>query len=142
MRTINREPVAVSLEEQKDPASPKAILLVDDEPIMLNLGKEILEGHGYRVLVAGDGAEAVEIYKQHHSDIDLVILDLLMPRLDGGQTYVEMKKIRDDIKVFFCTGYTPKEVIGSLLEESSLRALQKPFRPTEFMDTVRELLAM
>ncbi|MEK7248861.1 MAG: response regulator [Bacteroidota bacterium] len=117
------------------------ILFVDDEAMVLDLGKELLEEHGYRVLVAADGVEAVELYRKHSKDIDLVILDILMPRLDGRQTFVELKKINRDVKAFFCTGYTPQEVTGSLLAEESLRALQKPFRPSEFVRTVEEVLA-
>ena len=131
-----------SMQEERPKLSNKElILLVDDEPIMQDLGKDMLEEHGYRVMVATDGVEAIELYRKHSKDIDLVILDLLMPRLDGGQTYIEMKKINRNVKAFFCTGYTPQEMIGSLLAAESLRALQKPFRPTEFMSTVREVLA-
>lgn len=122
-------------------AGKKLILFVDDEVLMQDLGKELLEEHGFRVIVAADGVEAIEVYRKHSQDIDLVILDILMPRLDGGQTYLELKKINKDIKAFFCTGYTPQDVIGSLLAEESLRALQKPFRPNEFVRTVHEVLA-
>ncbi|MBX2989641.1 MAG: response regulator [Bacteroidetes bacterium] len=119
----------------------KLILIVDDEPVMQELGRDILEEHGYRVLVASDGLEALDMYRQYGDEIDLVVLDMLMPRLDGGQTYIEMKKMNVDIKAFFCTGYTPTEVIGPLLAEESLRALQKPFRPSEFVNTVRDVLS-
>jgi len=108
---------------------------------MQELGRELLEENGYRVMVAGDGVEAVELFRRHHDEIALVILDLLMPKLDGGQTYLELKKIKPTVKAFFCTGYTPQEIIGALLEEESLRALQKPFRPAEFVQTVRDVLA-
>lgn len=117
------------------------VLLVDDEEIMQELGRDLLEEHGYRVMVASDGLEALELYNQHNQEIDLVILDMLMPRLDGGQTYLEMKKVNSGIKAFFCTGYTPTEVIGPLLAEESLQALQKPFRPAEFVGMVRDMLA-
>jgi CheY-like chemotaxis protein len=116
------------------------ILLVDDEQMMQELGRDLLEAHGFRVLVACDGVEALELYQQHGCDIALVILDLLMPRLDGGQTFLELRKINRHVKAFFCTGYTPQAVIGSLLEGESLRAVQKPFRPEEFINAVNEVL--
>lgn len=128
-------------EKQVEPQHKQLILLVDDESLMQELGRELLEENGYRVMVAGDGLEAVELFRRYHNEIDLVILDLLMPRLDGGQTYIEMKKIKPHLKAFFCTGYTPLEIIGALLEQESLRALQKPFRPSEFVQTVRDMLA-
>ena len=118
----------------------KLILLVDDEFLMQELGRELLEEQGYRVIVAGDGLEALELFQQHKDEIALVILDLLMPKLDGGQTYLALKKLKPNVKAFFCTGYTPQEIIGSLLEQESLRALQKPFRPSEFVQVVREML--
>ena len=111
------------------------------QPMMQELGSEMLREQGYRVMVARDGVEAVEIYQAHTNEIALVILDLLMPRLDGGQTYLQMKKINKNVKAFFCTGYSPEEVIGPLLAKESLTALQKPFRPEEFINTVRELLS-
>jgi two-component system, cell cycle sensor histidine kinase and response regulator CckA len=124
-----------------EPSESPLILLVDDEQMMQELGRDLLEAHGFRVLVACDGVEALELYQQHGYDIALVILDLLMPRLDGGQTFLELKKINRHVKAFFCTGYTPQAVIGSLLEGESLRAVQKPFRPDEFINTVREMLS-
>lgn len=117
------------------------ILLVDDEEMMQALGQELLEQHGFRVLVAGDGFEAIELYRRYSDQIALVILDLLMPNLDGGQTYLELKRINTNVKAFFCTAYTPEDIIGSLLAGEKLRAVQKPFRPDEFVQTVRELVA-
>lgn len=108
---------------------------------MLELARDILEEQGYSVMVASDGVDALELYKEHSHEIDLVILDILMPRLDGGQTYVEMKRINNDVKAFFCTGYTPRDFIGPLMSEESLRALEKPFRPADFVRTVRDVLA-
>lgn len=119
----------------------EVILLVDDEEMMQALGQELLEANGFRVLVAGDGVEAIELYRRYGDQIALVILDLLMPNLDGGQTYLELKRINERVKAFFCTAYTPEDIIGSLLAGEKLRAVQKPFRPDEFIQTVKEILA-
>ena len=116
------------------------ILLVDDEPAMIELGRELLESEGYNVLTASDGRQAVDIYRTQWQHIDLAVLDLVMPKLDGGQTYLEMKKINPDVKAFFCTGYSTDQVITSLLAEENLLALQKPFRPKEFTKLVKDLL--
>jgi nitrogen-specific signal transduction histidine kinase len=117
------------------------VLLVDDEASMLDLGRELLEDQGYAVLVAHDGRQAVDLYRQRWKDISLVVLDLVMPNLDGGQAYLEMKKINPEIKAFFCTGYSSDNLIASLLSEQQLFALQKPFRPVEFTRMVSEVLA-
>jgi len=116
------------------------ILLVDDELPMLEFGRDILVDHGYRVITAGDAAEALEIYRRQAGEIALVILDLIMPRMDGGQIYIEMKRINKSVKAMFCSGYTSDEVISSLLQEEHLRAVRKPFRISEFLTAVRETL--
>ncbi|MCX6136634.1 MAG: PAS domain S-box protein [Ignavibacteriales bacterium] len=116
------------------------ILVVDDEESMQMLARDLLEEQGYKVLTAGDGLEALEIYKKQWREISLVILDLVMPKMDGGKAYVEMKKINPEIRAFFCTGFTSDEVITSLLDEEHLRALQKPFRPDSFVRMVRTVM--
>lgn len=116
------------------------VLLADDEVPMQDIGRELLEEQGYTVLIARDGQEALEIFRSRVSEIDLVILDLVMPRLDGGQAYLEMKKIKNDLRALFCTGYASDELIKSLLQQENLKALQKPFRSGEFVKLVNELL--
>jgi two-component system cell cycle sensor histidine kinase/response regulator CckA len=116
------------------------VLLVDDEESMQELGRELLEEEGYRVLIASNGQDAIHLYRQRSAEIQLVILDLVMPGMDGGQTYLELRKINPDLKVFFCTGYMPDQVISALLEEERLKALQKPFNPENFVQMVRDVL--
>jgi two-component system, cell cycle sensor histidine kinase and response regulator CckA len=124
----------------KAPTCAELILLVDDEQPMLEFGRDILADHGYRVITATNGAEAIERYREHANDVAMVILDLIMPRMDGGQTYIELKKINASVKAMFCTGYTSDEVISSLLQEEHLRAVRKPFQIEEFVGTVRAVL--
>jgi PAS domain S-box-containing protein len=132
----------VSEEVAVTPAhSDELILLVDDEASMRELGRELLEDQGYKVIVAHDGMDAVQIYRERWKEVALVVLDLVMPRLDGGQAFLEMKKINPSIRAFFCTGYSSDHVISSLLSEERLCALQKPFRPAEFARMVRETLS-
>jgi len=118
----------------------ETVLVVDDEESMQELGRELLEEHGYNVLIASNGSEAVEIYRTKSQIIQLVILDLVMPGMDGGQTYIEMKKINPHVKAFFCTGYMPDAVISALLEEEHLHAIQKPFNPDRFVQLVRDVI--
>jgi two-component system cell cycle sensor histidine kinase/response regulator CckA len=118
----------------------ETILVVDDEESMQELGCELLEEEGYKVLIASTGQEALEQYRRHGDTIQLVILDLVMPGMDGGQTYLELKKLNPDLKAFFCTGYMPDQVISALLEEEHLQAIQKPFHPEAFVQLVRDVL--
>jgi two-component system, cell cycle sensor histidine kinase and response regulator CckA len=116
------------------------VMIVDDEESMQELARELLEDHGYKVAIAGNGRDAIEIYARRHAEIALVILDLVMPGLDGGQTFMELKKINPGLKAFFCTGFMPDRVIAALLEREHLRAIQKPFNPLSFVQVVREVL--
>jgi len=133
---------AAASEHQATPARGKqeTILVVDDEESMQELGRELLEEHGYKVLIASNGPEAIEIYRSQPQIIKLVVLDLVMPGMDGGQTYIELKKINPHVKAFFCTGYMPDAVISALLEEEHLHAIQKPFNPDQFVQLVRDVL--
>jgi CheY-like chemotaxis protein len=134
----HREEVTV-VEPRKTGQSAR-VLIVDDEESMQELGRELLEEEGFDVVIAGDGMEALEMYRTRHKEIDLVILDLVMPIMDGGQTYLELKKINPLLKALFCTGFMPDQVISALLEEERLIAIQKPFIPDVFVRTVRQVL--
>lgn len=128
--------------DNSQPEQPKeaTIFLVDDEKAMRDLGQEVLRSEGFKVLVAEDGKRAVEMYKDNFSKIDLVILDLRMPVMDGRQAYVEMKKLNPNMKAFFCTAYTSDEDILSLIKSENLRALKKPFNLDQFLGLVNEMM--
>jgi two-component system cell cycle sensor histidine kinase/response regulator CckA len=107
---------------------------------MLEFGRDILVEHGYRVLTASDGTQALALYTSRHDEISMVILDLILPGMDGGQTYLAMKRINKNLKAMFCSGYTSDQIISSLLKEEHLLAVRKPFRVDEFLAAVRECL--
>ena len=88
----------------------ETILLVDDEAIIRNLGRTILQRYGYRVLLAEDGLEALQVYRQHGEPIDLVILDLVMPRLSGHDTLRQLQQLDPDVRVLFSSGYSAEQV--------------------------------
>ncbi|MCX6135366.1 MAG: PAS domain S-box protein [Ignavibacteriales bacterium] len=119
----------------------ETILLVDDEAAMREIGTDILEGSGFKVLTASDGLEAVDIYRKKSKEISLVILDLVMPKMDGGQTFLELKKINPKVKSIFCTGFASDAIITQLLAEENIPAVQKPFRQEEFLHIVQETLS-
>jgi CheY-like chemotaxis protein len=118
----------------------RCVMLVDDEPAMQDLGKELLEDEGYSVLLANNGPDAIDLYRKRFKEIDLVILDLVMPSMDGGQVYVALKAINPDLKAFFCTGFVSDQLIASLLQEEKLQVVSKPFRPDQFLQTVHEVI--
>ncbi len=84
----------------------ETILLVDDEDIVIDVGEEILKTLGYKVFSVRSGKEAIELYKENREKIDMVLLDMVMPDMGGGETYDRMKEINPDIKVLLLSGYS------------------------------------
>ena len=116
------------------------ILLVDDEDVILNVGKDLLEAMGYRVLLAKDGEEAVEVYKKNLDRIDIVVLDLVMPTMGGGEAYERMSKINPDIKVLLSSGYSIEGKASEILERGCNGFIQKPFKMKDLSRAIRKIL--
>jgi len=119
----------------------ETILLVDDENIVLEVGRELLESLGYRVYVAGNGQEAIEVYLGKNKAIDLLILDMIMPGLSGGETFDRLRKINPDIRVLLSSGYSVDGLARQILDRGCNGFLQKPFRLEMLSQKVREILA-
>ncbi|HEY3384690.1 MAG TPA: PAS domain S-box protein [Vicinamibacterales bacterium] len=119
------------------------ILLAEDEDLVRGLAKRVLEGAGYTVLTARDGAEAVAIFDAHRDEIALALLDVVMPRLNGPQVHAHIRARRRDVPVLYCSGYSRQ-----MLEESTgggaddgLDLLLKPYEPRVLLDRVRARLS-
>jgi CheY-like chemotaxis protein len=113
------------------------ILIVDDEEMIRSLGRAVLESAGYRVLEASDGEDAVELFRVAHADIDLVILDLTMPRMSGQDAFRELAAADPGVRVLLSSGYTPDGLADTV---GILGLLPKPYRPAELLDAVRVAL--
>ncbi len=118
----------------------ETILLADDEEVVGRLGLTILERHGYRVLTATDGAEAVDIYRRQPDAIDLVILDLAMPRLSGAEALSELRKINPAVRVLISSGYSSDEDLRAVERAGVLGFVAKPYRPADLARRVRTAL--
>ena len=116
------------------------ILLIDDEEMILDVGKALLEKLGYQVLAAGGGRQGLEIYGQNAANIDLVILDMIMPEMTGAETYELLKEMDPRVKVLFSSGYTMDGVANDILKQSSPSFIQKPFDLKKISHKVREAL--
>ena len=121
-------------------AGEETVLLVDDEPMVRDLGNEILRSYGYQVVLACDGLEALEIYESRGADIDLVVLDLLMPKLGGKDTLTGLKKLDPAIKVIICSGYGSRKNGLQQMMAAGIHVVQKPFKPEELVSAVRQVL--
>jgi two-component system cell cycle sensor histidine kinase/response regulator CckA len=116
------------------------ILLIDDEPVVREMWGDFLNMLGYRVITARDGKEGVALVEQRRDEIDLVILDLIMPRLGGRETLVKIREIKPDIKVIITSGYTEYEKVKEMLGEKTVGFIPKPSRLEEISHKIREVL--
>ncbi len=122
------------------PRGSETVLLVEDEVLVRNLASDALRRHGYQVLSASTGLEALDLAHQVVQTIDVLVTDVVMPQMGGEQLAVRMLAERPAIKVLFISGYTDLAVLqhGTLVPGTSL--LQKPFTPGQLVHRVRELL--
>ncbi len=118
----------------------EVILLVDDEEVIRDLTREVLESQGYQVLVAKDGDDAIKIFNDCHDRIDAVVLDMVMPQKGGLETYRVLKKIKPNVKVLLSSGYSQEGNAQDILDEGVLDFVQKPYNINQFSKTVRRIL--
>jgi PAS domain S-box-containing protein len=117
----------------------ETVLLADDEPMIRTLGRAILEPRGYRVLLAADGQEAVDVFRREQGHIDLVILDLTMPRLSGRDACRELARLDPNVRVLLSSGYAADQA-GALGEAGVRGFVGKPYRPADLTAAVRAAL--
>jgi CheY-like chemotaxis protein len=103
-------------------------LLVDDEPVVREVGQAMLKRFGFEVLVARNGQEALELFRQHHSRVALVILDMTMPVLSGAETYSALRRIRSDVPVIVASGYNEQDATSRFAGRGPAGFIQKPFQ--------------
>jgi two-component system cell cycle sensor histidine kinase/response regulator CckA len=118
----------------------ETLLLVDDEDIIIEVGKQMLNALGYEVLLAKNGNEAIDIYTKKQDGIDMVILDMIMPDMEGGETYDRLKEINPDIKVLLSSGYSINEKASAILERGCSGFIQKPFDLGKLSRKIREII--
>ena len=116
------------------------ILLVDDEEVIIDVGRDILEVLGYKVVVARSGQDAVNIFEVEYSNIDLVILDMIMPEMGGAETFNILKSIDPSIKVILTSGYSIDARPTKMLERGCDGFIQKPYSVQTLSQKVREVL--
>ncbi|MBW2605640.1 MAG: response regulator [Deltaproteobacteria bacterium] len=116
------------------------VLLVDDEEVIQKVCKELLENIGYKVFLANDGKKAIELYRKNQDEIDIVLLDMIMPNMSGGEAYDRMKKINPDIKVLLSSGYSIDGEATAILNRGCDSFIQKPFSINELSEKIRSIL--
>ena len=126
-----------------DNASWKAsgtILLADDEEAVRSLGQSLLERRGFDVLVAKDGIEAVEKFKEHRDAIDCILLDLTMPGMSGKEAFQEIQQLDGKAKIVLCSGYNEQEVVNQFAGRTLAGFVQKPYETSHLIDKVQSVI--
>jgi PAS domain S-box-containing protein len=118
----------------------ETVLLVDDEDMIIDVGKPILEQMGYNVLIATGGKEALDIYEKKKQEIGIVILDMIMPGIGGGDTFDRLKELNPDIKVLLSSGYSINGQATKILERGCDGFIQKPFNVMGLSRKIRGIL--
>ena len=103
------------------------VLVVDDEEDILTVVAEMLQVMGFDVLTAGGGRDAVALFRKKKNEIDLVVLDMIMPEMDGQETFIKLKEIHKGVKVLFQTGYSLDGIKGLAVDGGCAGVIQKPF---------------
>lgn len=114
----------------------ETILVADDEKQLREMLSDFLASYGYTVLLAEDGQDALDKYKQNRDEINLVLMDVVMPRKDGLTCFKQIKELHPEAKVLFMSGYRPDH----LQANDDFRMIQKPFSPVEMIKTIRKIL--
>jgi len=129
-------------EEESDTTfnETKTILIAEDEPAVRFVATKILEQAGYRVISAENGEEAMKFISEHINEIDLVILDVIMPKLGGKEVYENIKKIKPNLPVLFSTGYSENSIHANSVSDEKMFIISKPYGRVELLKTVRKIL--
>jgi hypothetical protein len=122
----------------QDPERP-TLLLVEDEPALRTLVVTMLEDEGYLILQAGNGLDAIAVAERHRGDIDLLLTDVVMPRMSGPELAQKLRALRPGVEVLFMSGYNDSRLVHRGVEEARANLLVKPFSPEELVAKVAEL---
>ncbi|MCK5851579.1 PAS domain S-box protein [bacterium] len=142
---VENEPVKLKKNDSGSQNNEKILeakgsfLIADDEETVRAVGKHILESIGFDVLIAENGKEAVEVFRENADDIVCVLLDLSMPKLNGEEVFCEIKKIKPDIKVILTSGYNEQEVTQKFTGKELAGFIQKPFGLQTLLEKVKQV---
>jgi PAS domain S-box-containing protein len=118
----------------------ETVLLVDDEPMIIEVGREMLSALGYEVLTAASGQEAINAYSENKDLIDLLMIDMIMPHMNGGELFDRLKDINPTARVLLCSGYSIDGQAREILDRGCEGFIQKPFNMSQLSLKIREIL--
>lgn len=133
---VEASPAAIKITD----GEKETILIIDDDKKVLNITERALGGAGYRTISADGGEKGVAIFERHADDINLVVLDIMMPEMDGLEVFNLIRKIRPDIKVVICSGFSMDGMAMEMMEGGAKAFVQKPFKVAHICEVVRQVL--
>ncbi|HEY3174802.1 MAG TPA: ATP-binding protein [Candidatus Polarisedimenticolia bacterium] len=139
-REVGETAAEVEQQKRRTRGGSETILLVDDADLVRVLGQQVLEPLGYTVLLAEDGVEGLKLFRQNLDRVNLVILDMLMPRLAGEDVFRQMRELAPDLPIIISTGYATEEAFERLGTPGPVVCLNKPYMPRELARIVRDML--
>jgi two-component system, cell cycle sensor histidine kinase and response regulator CckA len=122
------------------PKRTKVVLLVDDDTQFLYLGQELLEYLGFQALIASQGDQALEIFRQRQQEIDLVIMDFNLPRINGYQLLQQLQTIAPQVKVIIASGFFGQAEMDKFIEAGVAGLIHKPFRAQQLQVEILRIL--
>jgi CheY-like chemotaxis protein len=118
----------------------ETVLLIDDEEMIIDVGCGLLKELGYTVIPARSGLEALDIYRQRHAGIDIIVMDIIMPRMSGGETFDQLKQINPQARVLLSSGYSINGQASQIMERGCNGFIQKPFNLQQLSVKLRQIL--
>jgi two-component system cell cycle sensor histidine kinase/response regulator CckA len=116
------------------------ILVIDDEPAVRHMARTILERCGFTVRTAGDGGQAIQVFRKFAGELAAVVLDMTMPVMSGDEAFAELQRIRPDVPTILCSGYSEQEVATRFLGRPLAGILKKPYEPAELIEILQKAL--
>ncbi len=145
LKLSERRPAAKDKEAEAFSDIPKgngeAVLLVDDEPVVRELGTTILKQLDYRPIVAEDGLAGIDLYQKHRDEIAAVILDLIMPNMSGIDVLRRLRLANENVKIIVSTGYAKEELLHAVMDMKPTGFLRKPYKVQEMADALSRAIA-
>jgi len=123
-----------------DLGGSETVFIVEDDDVLRKFVQEVLQSYGYRLLVAENGEDALRVCKEHDGQIDLMITDVVMPKMGGREAAERLQPLYPRMKVIYMSGYTDDAIVHHGVLEPGLNFLEKPFTPEGLARKVRETL--
>jgi len=123
----------------KDEQDDISVLIIDDDAMIRDMAAEILNEFGFRVFTASDGAEGVDVFEQQRSQVDVVLLDMTMPRMNGEACFRALKDIDAEARIIICSGYSESDTRAELGDVTPADIIHKPFHPDMLLDSIRKV---